>query len=82
MAGRKSMTEAASSWQAAAADAGQAVRPDALPLPLIQHLRVAQPSTHRPGLAAPGSRTTISPQLAKADTAFQARPLVNRLNLA
>jgi hypothetical protein len=33
-------------------------------------------------IAAPGRVATARPQLAKADTAFQAHPLVNRLNLA
>jgi hypothetical protein len=31
---------------------------------------------------APRTCATARPQLAKADTAFQAHPLVNRLNLA
>ena len=34
------------------------------------------------GTKLPRTCATARPQLAKADTAFQAHPLVNRLNLA
>jgi hypothetical protein len=39
-------------------------------------------STSANGTQLPRTCATARPQLAKADTAFQAHPLVNRLNLA
>jgi hypothetical protein len=49
--------------------------------PMLQNVKKAL-AKPEPSHSCPRTCATARPQLAKADTAFQAHPLVNRLNLA